>query len=178
MGGFVAFFFIFVAVGGLILLSMMIKILPEYERGVVFRLGRVLGKPKGPGLILLIPILDRIQRVSLRTVVMDVPPQDIITSDNVTLKVNAVVYFRVVNPLNAVIQVGRRKRVTLRAIAPERVGTITATGLRADTAWWMLRAIRSESRGLSGARASIGRCGRCGSVATAISPSISTAASG
>jgi regulator of protease activity HflC (stomatin/prohibitin superfamily) len=92
-------------VAGVILLGMMVKILNEYERGVIFRLGRVLGRPKGPGLILLIPVIDRIQRVSLRTVVMDVPPQDVITADNVTLKVNAVIYFRVVDPLRAIIQV-------------------------------------------------------------------------
>jgi regulator of protease activity HflC (stomatin/prohibitin superfamily) len=93
------------AILGLVLLAMMVKILNEYERGVIFRLGRVLGRPKGPGLILLIPVIDRIQRVSLRTVVMDVPPQDVITADNVTLKVNAVIYFRVIDPLRAIIQV-------------------------------------------------------------------------
>jgi regulator of protease activity HflC (stomatin/prohibitin superfamily) len=82
-----------------------IKILNEYERGVIFRLGRVLGKPKGPGLIILIPIVDRMVRVSLRTVVLDVPPQDVITRDNVTIKVNAVVYFRVIDPMKAVIDV-------------------------------------------------------------------------
>ncbi len=82
-----------------------IKILREYERGVIFRLGRVLGRPKGPGLIILIPIVDRMVRVSLRTVVLDVPPQDVITRDNVTIKVNAVVYFRVMDPMKAVINV-------------------------------------------------------------------------
>lgn len=114
---------IFAGVAGLILLAMMVKVLNEYERGVVFRLGRVLGKPKGPGLIILIPIVDRIQRVSLRTVVMDVPPQDVITSDNVTLKVNAVVYFRVIDPLKAIIQVenfmyatSQLAQTTLRAV--------------------------------------------------------------
>lgn len=104
MGG-VGAFFIVIVILGLMLLAMMVRILNEYERGVVFRLGRVLGKPKGPGLILLIPVVDRMQRVSLRTVVMDVPPQDVITKDNVTLKVNAVVYFRVMDPLKAIIQV-------------------------------------------------------------------------
>jgi regulator of protease activity HflC (stomatin/prohibitin superfamily) len=103
MGPFAGLFVLIVA--GVILLGMMVKILNEYERGVIFRLGRVLGRPKGPGLILLIPVIDRIQRVSLRTVVMDVPPQDVITADNVTLKVNAVVYFRVIDPLRAIIQV-------------------------------------------------------------------------
>jgi regulator of protease activity HflC (stomatin/prohibitin superfamily) len=82
-----------------------IKILKEYERGVIFRLGRVLDRPKGPGLIILIPIVDKMVRVSLRTVVLDVPPQDVITRDNVTIKVNAVVYFRVLEPMKAVIDV-------------------------------------------------------------------------
>jgi regulator of protease activity HflC (stomatin/prohibitin superfamily) len=82
-----------------------IKILNEYERGVIFRLGRVLGRPKGPGLIILIPIIDKMVRISLRTVVLDVPPQDVITRDNVTIKVNAVVYFRVVDPMKSVIDV-------------------------------------------------------------------------
>jgi len=82
-----------------------IKILKEYERGVIFRLGRVLDRPKGPGLIILIPIVDKMVRVSLRTVVLDVPPQDVITRDNVTIKVNAVVYFRVIDPMKAIIDV-------------------------------------------------------------------------
>ncbi len=82
-----------------------IKILKEYERGVIFRLGRVLDRPKGPGLIILIPIVDKMVRISLRTVVLDVPPQDVITRDNVTIKVNAVVYFRVIDPMKAVIDV-------------------------------------------------------------------------
>ncbi|HVN25673.1 MAG TPA: slipin family protein [Syntrophorhabdales bacterium] len=82
-----------------------IKILNEYERGVIFRLGRVLGRPKGPGLILLIPVIDKMVRISLRTVVLDVPPQDVITRDNVTIKVNAVVYFRVIDPMKSVIDV-------------------------------------------------------------------------
>ncbi len=102
-GGFVGL--ILLIVFGLILLGMMVKILNEYERAVVFRLGRVLERPKGPGLILLIPVVDRAVRVSLRTVVLDIPPQDVITLDNVTLKVNAVVYFRVMDPLKAIIQV-------------------------------------------------------------------------
>ncbi len=82
-----------------------IRILPEYERGVVFRLGRLRPYDYGPGLFLLIPIADRMVRVSLRTVVHDVPPQDIITRDNVSVKVNAVVYFRVMNPRKAVVEV-------------------------------------------------------------------------
>jgi regulator of protease activity HflC (stomatin/prohibitin superfamily) len=82
-----------------------IKVLNEYERAVVFRLGRVLGQPKGPGLIIIIPLIDRYIRIGLRTIVQDVPPQDVITRDNVTVKVSAVIYFRVINPLKAVIDV-------------------------------------------------------------------------
>jgi regulator of protease activity HflC (stomatin/prohibitin superfamily) len=82
-----------------------IQILNEYERGVIFRLGKLLPQPKGPGVILVLRPIDRIVRVSLRTVVLDVPPQDIITRDNVSVKVNAVVYFRVVDPRRAVVEV-------------------------------------------------------------------------
>lgn len=84
--------------------SQIIRIIREYERAVIFRLGRVIAA-KGPGMILLIPLIDRMVRVDLRTVTMDVPPQDIITKDNVTMKVNAVVYFRVVEPIRSVIEV-------------------------------------------------------------------------
>lgn len=84
--------------------SQIIRIIREYERAVIFRLGRVIAA-KGPGLIILIPLIDRMVRVDLRTVTMDVPPQDIITKDNVTMKVNAVVYFRVVEPIRSVIEV-------------------------------------------------------------------------
>lgn len=88
------------------ILASAIRILNEYERGVVFRLGRVLPSGvRGPGLILLIPVLDKMVKVSLRTVVMDVPPQDVITQDNVSIKVNAVVYFRVIDPQKAIIEV-------------------------------------------------------------------------
>ena len=82
-----------------------IKILAEYERGVIFRLGKLLPNPKGPGVILVFAPIDRIVRVSLRTVVMDVPPQDVITKDNVSVKVNAVVFFRVIDPLRAIVEV-------------------------------------------------------------------------
>jgi len=97
--------YLFVIVLIFFFLASAIKILNEYERGVIFRLGRVLGSPKGPGLIILIPIVDRMTKVSLRTVVLDVPPQDVISRDNVTIKVNAVVYFRVIDPLKAIIDV-------------------------------------------------------------------------
>ena len=82
-----------------------IQILAEYERGVIFRLGKLLPQPKGPGVILVLRPIDRIVRLSLRTIVLDVPPQDIITRDNVSVKVNAVVYFRVIDPRRAVVEV-------------------------------------------------------------------------
>ena len=88
----------------IIILANAVRILREYERGVIFRLGRMIGV-KGPGLILLIPIIDKMVKVSLRTVVLDVPPQDIITQDNVSIKVNAVVYFRVIYPAKAIVEV-------------------------------------------------------------------------
>lgn len=82
-----------------------IKILTEYERGVIFRLGKLLSRPKGPGVVLVFVPIDRMVRVGLRTVVLDVPPQDVITRDNVSVKVNAVVYFRVMDPARAVVEV-------------------------------------------------------------------------
>src|ERR1700681_5114033 len=88
-----------------IYLISSIKILAEYERGVIFRLGRVLSHPKGPGVILVFDPIDRMVRISLRIEAMEVPPQDVVTRDNVTVKVNAVVYFRVVDPTKAVLEV-------------------------------------------------------------------------
>ncbi len=103
-----------------------IKILAEYERGVVFRLGRVLPQPKGPGVILIFAPLDRIVRTSLRIEAMEVPPQDVITRDNVSVKVNAVVYFRVVDPIKAIIEVAnflyatsQVSQTTLRSVLGE-----------------------------------------------------------
>ncbi len=94
---------------GVMFLSSMIKILREYERGVIFRLGRLLRigdrAYKGPGLIILIPLIDRMIKVDLRVITFDVPPQDVITRDNVSIKVNAVLYFRVIDPAKAVIEV-------------------------------------------------------------------------
>ena len=89
---------------GIILLLSAVKVLKEYERGVIFRLGRLIGE-KGPGLIILIPLVDRMTRVSLRIVTMDVPPQDVITRDNVSVTVNAVAYFRVMDPTKAIVEV-------------------------------------------------------------------------
>ena len=94
----------FVVVFVVILAASAIKILREYERGVIFRLGRLIGA-KGPGLIFIIPGVDKLLRISLRTVVLDIPPQDVITHDNISIKVNAVVYFRVMDPNKAVVEV-------------------------------------------------------------------------
>lgn len=106
----------------LLLLSSTIKIVQEFERGVVFRLGRVVGA-RGPGLILLIPIIERMQKIDLRVITMDVPSQETITNDNVTIKVNAIVYFQVVNPVHAVVNVldyiratSQLSQTTLRSI--------------------------------------------------------------
>ncbi len=103
-----------------------IKILAEYERGVIFRLGRLLGKPKGPGIILVFVPIDRIVRVSLRQEALEVPPQDIITRDNVTLKVNAVIFLRVIDPNKAVVavsnymyQTSQFAQTTLRSVLGE-----------------------------------------------------------
>jgi regulator of protease activity HflC (stomatin/prohibitin superfamily) len=97
--------FVVVAIFVIFILSAAIKILREYERGVIFRLGRLLGAPKGPGLFLLIPIVDRMVKIDLRTITLIVPPQEVITKDNVPVRVNAVCYFRVVNPSDSVVQV-------------------------------------------------------------------------
>lgn len=104
------------------LLYASIRILQEYQRAVIFRLGRAIGV-KGPGLIFLIPLIDKMRRVDLRTVTLDIPPQDVITKDNVSIKVNAVNYFRVVDPMRAIIDVedflyatGQLAQTTLRAV--------------------------------------------------------------
>ncbi len=120
--------------GGIVILLIIlffylissVKILAEYERGVIFRLGRVLREPKGPGIILVFAPLDRIVRLSLRIEALEVPPQDLVTRDNVTVKVNAVVYFRVVDPVKAVIEVSnflyatsQLAQTTLRSVLGE-----------------------------------------------------------
>ncbi|GBD99866.1 modulator of FtsH protease HflK [bacterium BMS3Abin07] len=113
---------IFVVVVVLYFLTSAIKILKEYERGVIFRLGRVI-PVKGPGLIILLPVIDKLVKVSLRTITMDVPSQDIITKDNVTVKVNAVVYFRVMEPIKAITEIedyvfatSQMSQTTLRSV--------------------------------------------------------------
>jgi regulator of protease activity HflC (stomatin/prohibitin superfamily) len=109
----------------LIILAAAIRIVQEYERGVIFRLGRCVGA-RGPGLIILIPGIERMQKIDLRVITMDIPTQEIITKDNVTVKVNAVVYFRVVNPVDAVIKVldhiratSQLSQTTLRSVLGE-----------------------------------------------------------
>lgn len=102
MGFNLGYVFVFIVV---IYLINCIKILPEYERGVIFRLGRLLPQPKGPGLVFVFAPIDRIVRISLRVETLDVPPQDVVTRDNVTVKVSAVIFFRVIDPAKAVVEV-------------------------------------------------------------------------
>ena len=118
-------FMIVIAILAFYLISS-VKILAEYERGVIFRLGRVLHEPKGPGIILVFSPLDRMVRISLRVEAMEVPPQDLVTRDNVTVKVNAVVYFRVLEPIKAVVEVtnflyatSQLAQTTLRSVLGE-----------------------------------------------------------
>jgi regulator of protease activity HflC (stomatin/prohibitin superfamily) len=117
-----------VAVVVLLFLSSAIKVAREYERGVVFRLGRLLPEPKGPGLFLLIPVIDRMVKVDLRTITLNIPPQEVITKDNVPVRVNAVAYFRIVEPKNAIVQVenfmvatSQIAQTTLRSVLGQHV---------------------------------------------------------
>jgi regulator of protease activity HflC (stomatin/prohibitin superfamily) len=107
----------------LMLLFNSIKILKEYERGVIFRLGRYTSV-RGPGLIILIPVIEKMQKVNLRTIVMDVPPQDVITKDNVSVKVNAVLYFRAIEPNKSVLEVEDYYYATSHS--QKRAGTVRA----------------------------------------------------
>ena len=95
-------------------LSSAIKVAREYERGIIFRLGRLLPQPKGPGLFILIPIVDRMVRVDLRTITLNIPPQDVITKDNVPAQVNAVAYFRIVEPKATIVQIENFMVATLQ----------------------------------------------------------------
>jgi regulator of protease activity HflC (stomatin/prohibitin superfamily) len=104
-------FFILVGVS---LLVSAIRIVQEYERGVIFRLGRVAGGPRGPGLFLVVPFIDRMFKVDLRVVTLDIPPQDCITKDNVTVRVNAVLYFRVIDPVKAVVNIRNYTQATVQ----------------------------------------------------------------
>jgi regulator of protease activity HflC (stomatin/prohibitin superfamily) len=142
-----------------------IKILNEYERGVIFRLGRVIGA-KGPGLILLIPVIDKMVRVDLRVVAMDVPAQDVITSDNVTIKVSAVLYFRVIDPNKAIISVenflyatSQLSQTTLRSVCGqaeldellserEKINTHIQEILDKDTEPWGVKVSKVELKNI------------------------------
>lgn len=115
-----------IVLGTILFLVASVKIVNEYERVVVFRLGRVLDRSKGPGIVVLIPFIDKMVKVSLRVVAMDVPSQDVITKDNISIKVNAVVYFRVVEPVKAVVNVenylyatSEISQTTLRSVCGE-----------------------------------------------------------
>jgi regulator of protease activity HflC (stomatin/prohibitin superfamily) len=112
----------------LLFLVSAIKVAREYERGIIFRLGRLLPEPKGPGLFILIPIVDRMVKVDLRTITLNIPPQEVITKDNVPVRVNAVAYFRIVEPKNAIVQVenfmvatSQIAQTTLRAVLGQHV---------------------------------------------------------
>jgi regulator of protease activity HflC (stomatin/prohibitin superfamily) len=112
----------------IVFLASAVKVAREYERGVVFRLGRLLPNPKGPGLFLLIPIIDRMVRVDLRTITLNIPPQEVITKDNVPVRVNAVAYFRIVEPKSAIVQVenfmvatSQIAQTTLRSVLGQHV---------------------------------------------------------
>ncbi len=149
----------------LLFLSSAVKILNEYERGVVFRLGRVIGA-KGPGLILLIPVIDKMVRVDLRVVAMDVPAQDVITMDNVTIKVSAVIYFRVIDPNKAIISVenylyatSQLSQTTLRSVCGqaelddllsqrEKINTHIQEILDKDTEPWGVKVAKVEIKNI------------------------------
>jgi len=112
----------------LIILFAAVKVAREYERGVIFRLGRLLPQPKGPGLFILIPVIDRMVKVDLRTVTLNVPPQEVITKDNVPVRVNAVAYFRIVEPKAAIVQIenymvatSQIAQTTLRSVLGQHV---------------------------------------------------------
>ncbi len=149
----------------IIIVFYSIRVLNEYERGVIFRLGRVVGV-KGPGIIILVPIIDRMAKVSLRTVVMDVPPQDIITRDNVSVKVNAVIYFRVLAPMRAIVEVenylyatSQLAQTTLRSVCGqasldellaerEKLNTELQTILDKHTDPWGVKVSNVELKGI------------------------------
>jgi len=125
-----AAFFVVVAIAFLVLMFLFaaVKVAREYERGVIFRLGRLLPEPKGPGLFLLIPVIDRMVKVDLRTITLNIPPQEVITKDNVPVRVNAVAYFRIVDPKAAIVQIenfmvatSQISQTTLRSVLGQHV---------------------------------------------------------
>ncbi|HEX7124868.1 MAG TPA: slipin family protein [Thermodesulfobacteriota bacterium] len=148
-----------------IVILYSIRVLNEYERGVIFRLGRAIGV-KGPGIIILVPIIDKMAKVSLRTVAMDVPPQDVITRDNVSVKVNAVIYFRVLAPMRAIVEVenylyatSQLAQTTLRSVCGqaaldellaerEKINTELQTILDKHTDPWGVKVSNVELKGI------------------------------
>src|SRR6187549_3078825 len=148
-----------VAIAVLLVLFLVsaIKVAREYERGIVFRLGRLLPKPKGPGLFFLIPIVDRMVKVDLRTITLNIPPQEVITKDNVPARVNAVAYFRIVDPASAIVQVenymvatSQIAQTTLRSVLGqhsldellserEKINTILQSIIDEQTAPWGIK---------------------------------------
>src|SRR5471032_3711512 len=134
-----------------------IRIVREYERGIIFRLGRLLPEPKGPGLFILIPIVDRMVRVDLRTITLNIPPQEVITKDNVPVRVNAVAYFRIVAPKDAIVQIenfmvatSQIAQTTLRSVLGqhqldellserEKINAILQTIIDEQTAPWGIK---------------------------------------
>src|SRR6188768_2657012 len=129
----------------LIFLSAAVKVAREYERGVVFRLGRLLQPPKGPGLFLLIPVIDRMVRVDLRTITLNVPPQEVITRDNVPVRVNAVAYFRIIEPKSAIVQVENYMVATSQIAQTtllserEKINTILQSIIDEQTSPWGIK---------------------------------------
>src|SRR5438128_3162882 len=150
----------------LLFLISAIKVAREYERGIVFRLGRLLPEPKGPGLFLLIPIVDRMVRVDLRTVTLNIPPQEVITKDNVPARVNAVAYFRIVEPNSAIVQIenfmvatSQIAQTTLRAVLGQhlldellseraKINAILQTIIDEATTPWGIKVARVEVKDL------------------------------
>src|SRR5262245_20437126 len=140
-----------------------IKVAREYERGIIFRLGRLLAEPKGPGLFILIPVVDRMVKVDLRTITLNIPPQEVITKDNVPVRVNAVAYFRIVEPKNAIVQVenfmvatSQIAQTTLRSVLGQhlldellserdKINSILQGIIDEATAPWGIK-VRSEER--------------------------------
>src|ERR1044071_2849197 len=141
-----------------------IKVAREYERGIVFRLGRLFPEPKGPGLFLLIPVVDRMVKVDLPTITVNIPPQEVITKDNVPVRVNAVAYFRIVAPKEAIVQVenfmvatSQKAQTTLRSVLGQhlldellserdKINAILQEIIDESTAPWGIKVTRSEER--------------------------------
>ena len=145
----------------LMFLFAAIKVAREYERGVIFRLGRLLPEPKGPGLFLLIPVIDRMVKVDLRTITLNVPPQEVITKDNVPVRVNAVAYFRIVEPKNAIVQIenfmvatSQISQTTLRSVLGQHCSTSCSPSATRSTRSCRTSSTRRPRPGASRSRSS------------------------